>query len=81
MRNDFEVFFDSEGPRQAYLFHFRNKRMTARELQAGKCIIRRGEAAIKGTGVVRLGSGNLLSRDFMGPEPVGFLGLLDAFLG
>lgn len=55
--------------------------MTAWELQARKCVIRRGEAPIKGTGVVRLRGGNLLSCDFVGPEPVGFLCLLDAFLG
>ena len=54
--------------------------MTARELQGGKCHIGRGQTPIKWTGVVGFGGGNLLSRDRLGPEPVGFLGLLDAFL-
>ena len=55
--------------------------MSAREPQSGKCPIRRGQASIQGTGVVGLGGGNLSSRDLFRPEPVGFLGLLDAFLG
>lgn len=55
--------------------------MTARQLQPGKSQIRRGQASIQRTGVVRLGSWNLLRRDFLGPERVGFPGLLDAFLG
>lgn len=55
--------------------------MTAWELQAGKCHIRRCQASIQGTGVVRLRGWNLLGGDFVGPERVGFLGLLDAFLG
>lgn len=55
--------------------------MSARELQSSKCPIRRGQASIQGTGVVRLGGGNLPRRDLFRPEPVGFLGLLDACLG
>lgn len=67
--------------RWAYLFHHRHKGMTAWELQAGKGHIRRCQAPIQGTGVVRLRGWNLLGRDFRGPEAVGILGLLDAFFG
>ena len=73
--------FESQGKRRAYLLHHGDEREPTREHQAGKRIVRRGQASIKRTDVIRLGRDNLLSRDLLGPEPVGFQGLLDAVLG
>lgn len=63
----------------AYLFHLGDEWTAAWELQAGKGQIRRCQASIQGTGVVRLGSRNLLGCDLIRPEGIGLLGLLDAF--
>lgn len=70
----------SREKRGAYLFHFGNEGVTARELQSGKRHIGRGQTPIQWTGVVRFGGGDFLGRDRLGPERVGLLGLLDAFL-